>query len=75
MRMRREFSWGGRKNLPLQYIFSSEDHERYVMQSDSLALVTLLEAMSADGAAIPPLIVLLKGLVNVDDLELPGIGR
>ncbi len=75
MRMRREFSWGGRKNLPIQYIFSSEDHQRYTLQLDSLVLVMLLEAISADGAAVPPLFVLPKGQVNVDDLGLPGIGR
>ena len=45
------------------------------MWSDSLVMVTLLEAVSAVGAAIPPLFVLPKGLINVDDLELPGIGR
>ena len=66
---------GGRKNLPLQYIFSSEDCERYATQSDLLVLVTLLEAISADGAAVPPLFVLPKGQVSVNDLGLPGIGR
>ena len=50
------------------------------MWSDSLVLVTLLEAVSTDGAAIPPCppVCAVLGLVNVDDLqilELAGIGR
>ena len=44
------------------------------MQSDSLILVTLLEAISADGVAVPPLFVLLRGHNTFDDLKLPGIG-
>ena len=76
MRMRREFSWGrGRKNLPLQYIFSSNDHARYVAQSDFLVLVTLLEVISADEVTVPPLFVLPKGQISIDDLGLLGLGR
>ena len=66
---------GGRKNLPLQYIFSSKDRQRYVTWSDSLILVTLLEVVSADGATIPCMFVLPKGQVSMDDLELLGMGR
>ena len=66
---------GGRKNLPLQYIFSKEDHDKYVMQSDSLILVMLLEAVSADGVAVPPLFVLPGGKVTEEDLQVPDIGR
>ena len=44
------------------------------MQSDSLILVTLLEAISVDGVAVPPLFVLLRGHNTFDDLKLPGIG-
>ena len=49
---------GGRNNLPLQYIFSSKDCERYATWSDSLVLVTLLEAISADAAVMvcPPVL-------------------
>ena len=45
------------------------------MQSDSLVLVTLLEAVSADGVSVPPLFVLPKGQISIDDLGLPGLGR
>jgi len=43
------------------------------MWSESLVLVTLLEAVSDDGAAIPPMFALPKGQVNVDDVGLLGI--
>ena len=65
---------GGRKNLPLQYIFSKEDRDKYVVRSDSLILVTLLEAVSADGVAVPPLFVLPGGKVTQEDLQVPDIG-
>ena len=66
---------GGRKNLPLQYIFSKEDHDKYVMRSDSLLLVMLLEAVLEDRVAIPPLFVLLGGKVTQEGLQVPDIGR
>ena len=68
---------GGRKNLPLQYIFSKEDHDKYIVQLDSLILVMLLEAISVDGVAVPPLFVLLGGIPKVteEDLQVPDIGR
>ena len=49
------------KNLPLQYIFSSQDDERYTMQLESLDLVALWEGISGDGGAILPVLVLPKG--------------
>ena len=45
----------------------------YVVWSDSLILVTLLEAVSADGVAVPPLFVLPCGHSTFDDLKRPGI--
>ena len=66
---------GGRKNIPLQYIFSKEDRDKYVVQLDSLILVMLLEAISADGVAVPPLFVLLGGKVTQEDLQVLDIGR
>ena len=66
---------GGRKNLPLQYIFSKEDHDKYVMRLDSLILVMLLEAASVDGVAIPPLFVLPGEKVTEEDLQVLDIGR
>ena len=66
---------GGRKNLPLRYIFSRKDRDKYVVRSDSLVLVMLLEAISVDGVAVPPLFVLPCGHSTFNDLKLPGIGR
>ena len=43
---------GGRKNLPLQYIFSKEDCDKYVVQLDSLILVMLLEAVLVDPPSV-----------------------
>jgi len=51
MKMRREFSWagggGGSSSPPIHL----QDHERYATRSESLVLVMLVEAASADGAS------------------------
>ncbi|KIJ48785.1 hypothetical protein M422DRAFT_91853, partial [Sphaerobolus stellatus SS14] len=52
---------GSRKNLISQYIFAKNDQNRYVTKSESLQLITILEAASADGAMVPPGFVLPKG--------------
>ena len=44
------------------------------MWLDSLILVTLLEAVSADGVADPPLFVLPGGKVTQEGLQVPDIG-
>jgi len=61
---------GGEEHPPPIH-FSSQYHEWFTMWLESLVLVMLLEAVSADGAAIPPMFVLQ---VDNDDLGLPGIG-
>ncbi|KIJ38381.1 hypothetical protein M422DRAFT_176753, partial [Sphaerobolus stellatus SS14] len=45
---------GGRKNIRSKYIFPAGDVNRYVKKSDNLMLVTILECVSAAGAACPP---------------------
>jgi hypothetical protein len=64
---------GGRKNLPTQFIFLKIDRERYVICSDSLVLITVIEAVCADGSAVPPVFVMPKGSVG-DWFEVPGVG-
>ena len=45
------------------------------MQLDSLIFVMLLEAVSVDVVAVPPLFVLLGRKVTLEDLQVPDIGR
>jgi hypothetical protein len=51
---------GGWKGLLSHYIFGREQKEWYVTRSDNLELVSLLEAISADGFAVPPTFVVAK---------------
>jgi hypothetical protein len=52
---------GGRKNLPTQFIFAKGSKTRAVLRPDSLVLVTVLEAVCADGTLVPPVLVLPRG--------------
>ena len=54
----------GRKNLPTQFIFSKTAYEWYALRSDSLVLVTLIEAVCADSSTIPPIFILPKGSIG-----------
>lgn len=51
---------GGRKGLQQHYIFGRNQKDRYVVRSDNLELVSLLEVVSADGYAMPPTFVVTK---------------
>ncbi|KIJ56057.1 hypothetical protein M422DRAFT_239248 [Sphaerobolus stellatus SS14] len=64
---------GGRKNLISQYIFAKSDKNHYVTKSESLQLVTILEAVSADGVMVPPGFVLPKGDMP-DWRHVSGVG-
>ena len=64
---------GGRKNLPTQFIFGKGSRDCYTMRSDSLVLVTLIEAVCADGSAVPPGFILPKGEMK-DWSDIPGVG-
>ncbi|KAF8591392.1 hypothetical protein K439DRAFT_1611268 [Ramaria rubella] len=52
---------GGRKNIGTQFIFPHRMKQKMVKHSDSLQLMTILEAMCADGTALPTLMVLPDG--------------
>ncbi|KAF8573880.1 hypothetical protein K439DRAFT_1374007, partial [Ramaria rubella] len=52
---------GGRKNIGTQLIFPHRMKHRTIKHSDDLQLVSVLEAVSADGTAVPTLMVLPKG--------------
>ncbi|KIJ47650.1 hypothetical protein M422DRAFT_136350, partial [Sphaerobolus stellatus SS14] len=45
---------GGRKNSSTLYFFDREDKSRYILKSDSLVMVTVIEAACADGTMVPP---------------------
>ncbi|KAF8591605.1 hypothetical protein K439DRAFT_1260996, partial [Ramaria rubella] len=44
---------GGRKHIATQFIFPRGMRQKMVKRSDSLQLVTVLEAVCADGMAVP----------------------
>ncbi|KIJ31785.1 hypothetical protein M422DRAFT_185461 [Sphaerobolus stellatus SS14] len=51
---------GGKKASTTQRIFAKGDRHRYVLKSDSLLLITIIETVSADGEAGPPCIIMPK---------------
>ena len=55
---------GGRKNLSTQFIFSKMACKQYALRSDSLVLVTLIEAVCVDSSAVPPVFILPKGSIG-----------
>ena len=62
---------GGRKKTGKKYFFSRKDRARYKLRSDNLKLVTIIECVSADGASLPPGIVLAgKNSVDVNWLKV-----
>ncbi|KIJ45462.1 hypothetical protein M422DRAFT_166240, partial [Sphaerobolus stellatus SS14] len=52
---------GGHKNSNTLYFFDREDKSHYILKSDSLVLITAIEAACADGTMVPPGFILLKG--------------
>ncbi|KAF8581234.1 hypothetical protein K439DRAFT_1272064, partial [Ramaria rubella] len=52
---------GGRKNIGTQFSFPHRMKHKTIKRSDDLQLVSVLEAVSADGTAVPTLMVLPKG--------------
>ncbi|KAF8584464.1 hypothetical protein K439DRAFT_1290970, partial [Ramaria rubella] len=51
---------GGRKALKTQFIFLRGMKNKIVKHSDMLQIVTILEAMVADGTSVPPVMILPK---------------
>ncbi|KAF8583755.1 hypothetical protein K439DRAFT_1347843 [Ramaria rubella] len=64
---------GGQKGLQGQFIFGVEDRERYIVQSESLELVSLWEAVNAGGSYVPPTFVIMKS-APPGWWEVQGIG-
>ena len=62
------------QGLKSHFIFGREDKEHYVMCSDNLHLVSLLEAVSADGFTLPPVFVSAKSS-PLEWWTVPGVGR
>lgn len=65
---------GGRKGNRKKYLFSREQRNRFRIKSDNLELVTVIEAVSADGVALEPGFVLQKGALG-NWFEIEGVGR
>ena len=65
---------GGRKNNGRKFFFMRNRKQCYRIKSDNLELVTVIEAVSAAGASIPPSFVLSDGPIP-DCRDLSGIGR
>ncbi|KAF8577205.1 hypothetical protein K439DRAFT_1285153, partial [Ramaria rubella] len=49
---------GGRKALKTQFIFLRGMKNKVVKRADTLQIVTILEAVVADGMLVPPMMVL-----------------
>jgi len=65
---------GGRRASTTQRIFHKDDKNRYILKEDSLLLVTIIEAVSADGIACPPCIIMPPGETG-DWISVSGLGR
>ncbi|KIJ36561.1 hypothetical protein M422DRAFT_179275 [Sphaerobolus stellatus SS14] len=52
---------GGHKNSNTLYFFDKEDKSHYILKSDSLVLVTIIECACTDGIMVPLGIILLQG--------------
>ncbi|KIJ35150.1 hypothetical protein M422DRAFT_139398, partial [Sphaerobolus stellatus SS14] len=64
---------GGRKNSNTLYFFDKGDKSRYILKSDSLVLVTVIETACADGTMLPPGFILPSG-TPVAWWEWNGVG-
>ena len=65
---------GGCKGMQRQYLWHPLEKFKYVRKSDSLVLITVIEAASADGVAVPPAFILPPGEI-CDWSDVPGVGR
>jgi hypothetical protein len=67
---------GGRKNNGKKYCFPKLLQTKYIMKSDNLELVTVLELVSAAGAVVSPLFCLQSGsALDLRDLGNDKWGR
>ena len=63
---------GGHKTLPTQFIYLTSDCTCYALHSDSLVLVTVIEAICTDGSTVPSVFILPKGTVSLW-WDIPGV--
>ncbi|KAF8592797.1 hypothetical protein K439DRAFT_1610243 [Ramaria rubella] len=61
------------KNLNRQFIFETGVKQYYVIHSDSLTLVTVIEAVCADGLVVPPILIIL-GAQTGEWWTVQGVG-
>ncbi|KIJ43660.1 hypothetical protein M422DRAFT_252901 [Sphaerobolus stellatus SS14] len=63
---------GGRKASTIQPVFAATDRNNYILKSDTLLLITIIETICADGTACPPGIIMPPGATSdwheVDDI-------
>jgi hypothetical protein len=64
---------GGRKNLGKKHLFLKQKKYKYIIRSDNLELVTIIECVSAAGEVVPPSFCLQEGswpdLHELDDSQ------
>ncbi|KIJ50041.1 hypothetical protein M422DRAFT_160139 [Sphaerobolus stellatus SS14] len=65
---------GRRKASSIKWVFAKGDESHYVLKSDSLLLVTIIEAVCADGTACPPCIIMPLGQTG-DWMAAEGLGE
>ena len=67
---------GGRKNSGKKYLFLKDKKHRYLIRSDNLELVTIIECISAAGDVVPPSFCLQEGsLPDLRELDDAQWGR
>lgn len=65
---------GGRKGSGMKFLFDVEDESHYMLKSDSLELVTVIECISADGEKGPgPSFVVNKNKDPGEWWSVPGV--
>jgi hypothetical protein len=66
----------GRKNSGKKYLFLKDKKHRYLIRSDNLELVTIIECISAAGDVVPPSFCLQEGsLPDLRELDDAQWGR
>jgi hypothetical protein len=66
----------GRKNSGKKYLFLKDKKHRYLIQSDNLELVTIIECISATEDVVPPSLCLQEGsLPDLHELDDAQWGR
>ncbi|KIJ34981.1 hypothetical protein M422DRAFT_262940 [Sphaerobolus stellatus SS14] len=63
---------GGRKASTVKRLFATGSKSRYILKADSLLLCTIIEAVCADGTAVPPCIIMPPGETG-DWMDVEGL--